>query len=138
MTREEILTFVQANPTCFMATVEEGQPRVRGMRPYRIEDGAFYFITGRGKDVFAQIAATPRLELCFWSEDQGRMVRISGEVEILDDIEHKHDALEAFPFLRPAFEAMGPEAFAVVRLAGGLATWWTMAENMAPKQFIQI
>jgi len=51
MNREEILDFVRGNTTSFMATTENGEPRVRAMDTPHIDENGLTFCTGTGKDV---------------------------------------------------------------------------------------
>jgi hypothetical protein len=57
MTREEILSFLNHNPVCHVATMEEGRPRVRGMFMYRADDRGLLFHTGTFKALAKQVQA---------------------------------------------------------------------------------
>jgi len=50
MTKTEILEFINANPTCYLATSENNKPRVRGMRMYRADGKGIIFQTSNVKD----------------------------------------------------------------------------------------
>lgn len=45
MQRNEILQFMNANPTCYLATMENDQSRVRGMSMYRADEQGILFHT---------------------------------------------------------------------------------------------
>jgi uncharacterized pyridoxamine 5'-phosphate oxidase family protein len=127
MTREEILEFVRNSSTSFMATVTpDGEPRVRAMEtPLANEDG-LTFLTGAMKDVCKQLLEDPSVELCYWSRDQGKQVRLRGKMEHLEDEELKKKIVnERFTFLKPVAEQYGWGAFAVFRLASGTASVWS-------------
>lgn len=85
MSYQDVLAFVQENPACFIATIDGDQPRVRGFLTVLFNDGKIYFTTGTMKNVYRQLSANPNVELCYCSQDFGKMLRISGKIEIIDD-----------------------------------------------------
>lgn len=133
MTRDEILSFLNANPACHLATVEGGQPRVRGMLMYRAEPSGLLFHTGRTKALAAQIRADPRIEICFNSPD--RQVRVSGVAEVVDDLELKKEIAEARPFMKPWVAQHGYDLIVVFRVKQCRAAVWTMAANFEPTTY---
>jgi uncharacterized pyridoxamine 5'-phosphate oxidase family protein len=64
MTKTEILEFINANPTCYLATAENNKPRVRGMRMYRADGKGIIFQTSNVKDLCKQLNENPNVELC--------------------------------------------------------------------------
>ena len=66
MERQEVLEFVKRFPVSHMATVEDGQPRVRAMQTAVIDDAGLTFCTGSHKDVCRQLSANPSVELAYW------------------------------------------------------------------------
>jgi uncharacterized pyridoxamine 5'-phosphate oxidase family protein len=67
-----------------LATVEGDQPRVRPISPLRVEGFTVYFANLRSYGKTAQLAANPRVELC-WLDDRHDQVRIEARVEIVTD-----------------------------------------------------
>lgn len=125
MTRQEILDFIRAHPTSFMATVEDGQPRVRAMETPVIADEGLTFCTGTHKPVCQQLLQDPAVELAYWSEDEGIMIRLRGVMEAIDSEEVKKAIVETkFTFLKPVVEQFGYEALSVFRLTGGTYKLW--------------
>ena len=62
---EELLEFLKKNPVFFLATDDNGQPRVRPFGFHMIFDGKFYMVTANVKKVYNQIKNNPKLEfLC--------------------------------------------------------------------------
>ncbi|MBC2581671.1 pyridoxamine 5'-phosphate oxidase family protein [Clostridium sp. DJ247] len=142
MIREEIFELMRKNPVFFLATVEEDQPRVRGMLLYKADDNGIVFHTGIMKDVYGQVVKNPKVELCF--NGNGTQVRVSGELEIVDDNNLK-DEISEHPtrkFLKPWKESGELkdfyETFVVFRLKNGIATTWTIEKNFEPKELIQL
>ena len=138
MTKEEVLKFVTKNPVFGMATVDKGKPRIRNMMLYKAGEDGIIFTTGRDKDVNKQLQANPAVEMCFYSSDENRQVRIEGAVEMIDDLELKKQIVEDFPFLKPWVEAAGYEIMVVYSLKNGKAVTWTMEKNQEPKKYIQL
>ena len=138
MTKEEVLEFATKNPVFSLATTDGDKPRVRMMMLCWANEDGIIFSTGRDKDVNRQLQASPTIEMCFYSAEQGRQVRIEGSVELLDDLELKKQIVEKFTFLKPWVESQGYEVMMTYSLKNGRATTWTMETNLEPKQYIQL
>lgn len=142
MEREEIFQFMRSNPAFFLATVEGDQPRVRGMLLYSADESGILFHTGIMKDVYRQIVNNPKVELCF--NGNGTQVRVSGELEIVNDNRLKDEISEhpSRAFLKPWKESGKLSdfynSFVVFRLKDGVANTWTIEKNFAPKEEIQL
>ncbi|MEJ2705350.1 MAG: pyridoxamine 5'-phosphate oxidase family protein [Sedimentisphaerales bacterium] len=138
MTKKEVLEFVTKNPVCSLATIDGDQPRVRMIMLFRADENGIMFVTGRQKDLYAQLQSNPAVELCFFNPDEGRQVRIEGAVEMLDDLELKKQVVEKFTFLKPVVESRGYDVLICYRLKAKQATTWTMETNLEPKRYIPL
>jgi len=140
MTRDEYYAFMNANPSFFLATVDGNQPRVRGMFLYRADEDGILFHTGKMKDVYAQLMAEPKAELCFISKKELRQVRVSGKLELVEDQGLKEEIVShpTRAFLKPWVEEQGYDFLAVFRLRNGKATTWTLETNFAPKEYVDL
>ena len=67
-----------------LATVDGSQPRLRPVSPVRTEGFTVYIANLRGYGKTAEIAANPRVELCY-CDDNHDQVRITGTAEVLED-----------------------------------------------------
>jgi general stress protein 26 len=67
-----------------LATVDRNQPRVRPVSPLRTEGFTVYVGNLRGYRKTAEIAANPKVELCYLDEEHNQ-VRISGIATVVDD-----------------------------------------------------
>ena len=130
MNREEIYAFLNEHPACHLATMEGRQPRVRGMLMYRADETGLLFHTGTSKALSKQVLQNKPVEACFNSSDT--QVRVSGVVEILDDLNLKKEIVEARPFMKPWVEQRGYDLLLVFRVKQCQATVWTMATNFEP------
>ena len=135
MDRNSVLEFVRSHPVSHMATVEAGKPRVRAMQTAVVDERGLTFCTGSHKDVCRQLLAKPAVELSYWSREDGRLVRVRGEMEHLEDQELKaHIVEKVFPFLKPVVEAHGHEAIALFRLSHGETRVWSSATGHQPPE----
>lgn len=137
MTKEEILEFVKANPGCYLATVEDNQPHVRGMMMYRADGKGIVFHTAKSKDLSKQIMKNPLVEICFNSPKKDVQVRVNGKAVIKDDIEFKKEIVNARPFLKPMI-ADGYDNLIVFQVVDCVAQIWTFETNLVPKTYIKI
>ncbi|MCK4368551.1 MAG: pyridoxamine 5'-phosphate oxidase family protein [Dehalococcoidales bacterium] len=137
MNKAEILAFLNANPTCYLATVEGDKPHVRAMGMVKADENGIIIETGTFKDVYKQLSANPNVELCFFNAKQGTQVRVSGAVEQVDDLKLKDEIIAQRPFLKQRVEEGGYEAMGVFRLKG-VAYVWTFQTASEPKTYIQL
>ena len=137
MNKAEILKFLNANPTCYLATVEGNRPHVRAMGMFRADENGIIIETGTFKDVYKQMVANPNVELCFFNAKDGIQIRVSGAVEPLDDIELKKEIVAQRPFLKERIAKGGYEAMGVFRLKGQAYVW--SFQNVAePKKYVPL
>ncbi|MDR0708084.1 MAG: pyridoxamine 5'-phosphate oxidase family protein [Treponema sp.] len=95
-----ILDFVKSNQLFFIATVEGDQPRVRPFGALMEIDGRLAFCTNDQKDVFRQMQATNKVEICSMGnmEKDMRVIRIFGEVSFDKSAETRNKFFAEFPF----------------------------------------
>jgi pyridoxamine 5'-phosphate oxidase len=137
MNKAEIIAFINANPNCHVATVEGNKPHVRGIRIWKADENGIIIQTSTLKDLYKQLSDNPNVELCFNNYRDGIQVRVSGAVELVDDLELKKEVIAQRPFLKQQIEKGGREAIVVYRLKG-TAHVWTMETNLDPKTYIQL
>ncbi len=138
MNKAEILAFLNANPSCHLATVEGNKPHVRGMGIFRADEDGIILQTENIKDLYKQLSENPNVELCFNNYKDNIQIRVSGTAELVEDMELKKEIIAKRQFLKPLVEKDGYEVVAVYRVKKGIATVWTFATNLAPKTYIQL
>lgn len=74
---EEALEYLKACGTFYLATNEGGQPRVRPFGAVCGFEGKLYFVTNNQKDVYRQLKADGRVEIC--GMGKGTWMRVAGE-----------------------------------------------------------
>ncbi|MCU0847731.1 MAG: LytTR family transcriptional regulator DNA-binding domain-containing protein [Spirochaetes bacterium] len=120
----EITEFANQNPVCFMATIDKVSPRVRGLLLWFADETGFYFWTDVSKDLFRQLKANPRVEICFYMKGKTfagtRTLRISGKAEFIDDGDLLSRLYEQRGYLKKMARSV-----VVFRISSGKAVLWT-------------
>lgn len=83
----------------YLATVDGDQPRVRPISPVMTDGFTVYVANLRGYRKTVEIAANPRVELCYL-DDHHDQLRITGIAEIVTDRDLTQKIWEANPLLR--------------------------------------
>jgi len=140
MNKDEILNFLNTNPVFHLATIEGDKPRVRGMLLYRADESGLLFHTGKMRDLHRQLTENPNVEMSFnnGSDEDLIQIRVSGTVELVEDIELKKEIVQKREFLRPFVEQAGYGPLAVYRIRNGVASVWKMKTNFEPKEIVQL
>ena len=98
---EEVEMFLKNSGVYYLATMDNDQPRVRPFGTAEIFEGHLYIQTGKKKDVFKQIEKNNKVELCAFNN--GKWLRVSGELVIDDRFEAKKNMLDKNPNLRSMY-----------------------------------
>lgn len=142
MNKQEIFALINANKSCSLATVEGNKPHVRGMAIFRADENGIVFHTGNFKDIYKQLMANPNVELCFnnGNPDFSKyvQVRVSGTAVPDNDPKLREEIIAERPFLKPVMAKMGEGSVAVFRVKNMVATAWTMAANLTPKEYTEL
>ena len=144
MQKEQIFALLNKNPAFFLATVENNEPRVRGMLLYKADESGIIFHSGPHKDVYAQIIKNPNVQLCFYDREQNIQIRVRGKLEMTDDLKLKEE-ISKHPtrMFMQSWKACKTQEefykmFSVFNLKNGLANVWTFELNFAPKKDIPL
>lgn len=124
---EEIAGFANQNPICFLATVDRDSPKVRGMLLWFADDTGFYFYTDTSKEIYRQLKANPRTEICFYRKGKTffdtKMLRISGKVEFIRDQTMMDRLQDQRGYLKKISRSL-----VVFRISSGKALLWSGAD----------
>ena len=139
MNIKDCIKFSNENPVCHLATSENDQPHVRTLGFWFADETGFYFQTASMKEFYQQLKKNPRTEVCFYKHEGmiGTMLRISGAVEFLDDIKLKEKVIQDRPFLKSFGVTIDSTGLIIFRIAHGQAHFWTMENNLKPKEIIE-
>ena len=99
-----------------LATIDGDQPRVRPVSPVRTNGFVVYVANLRGYHKTAEIAANPRVELCYL-DDHHDQVRITGVAEILTDRALLQEIWDANALLRQYLGSIDNPELIVYRIA---------------------
>src|SRR5213078_916780 len=90
---------VAADRFPYLATIDGDQPRLRPVSPVRTDGFTVYVANLRRYSKTAEIAANPKVELCYLDERHDQ-VRITGRAEVLADRALLEEIWDANPLLR--------------------------------------
>ena len=123
--------FANENKTCYLATADGDQPRVRAMGMWYADETGFFLQAQSVKALYKQIENNPKVELYFQAKDFSKVMRVSGEAKIITDNAIRAKCIEERPFVKN-FGIEKPEdpLLAVFQVYKGEAYFWTMADSM--------
>jgi pyridoxamine 5'-phosphate oxidase len=138
VTKDEILKFLRENRLCFMATIEGNRPHVRAFDTYRADEDGLIYYTNKQKDVYKQITKNPEVEVCYHDANKSTIIRVSGRMETVEDLELKKEIMETLPFLKEVYSKENYANMAVCRLRNGKAYVFSMKDMAAPKTLVDL
>lgn len=100
---QRVEKFLKDAQTYYLATVEADQARVRPFGTAHIFEEKLYIQTGKVKEVYKQLKANPKAEICAFMN--GKWVRVSGELVEDDRREARQSMLDAYPSLQSMYSA---------------------------------
>jgi general stress protein 26 len=106
---------LQADRFPYLATLDGDQPRVRPVSPVRTDGFTVYVANLRQYHKTQEIAANPRVELCYLDEKHDQ-VRITGTAEIVTDRPVLQEIWDANPLLRGYLGSLDNPALIVYRI----------------------
>ncbi len=107
---------IKADPFPCLASMDGDQPRLRPVSPVRTDGFIVYVANLRQYHKTAEIAANPRVELCYM-DDAHNQVRLTGVAEVLEDSELLQEIWEANPLLRHYLGSIDNPALIVYRIS---------------------
>jgi uncharacterized pyridoxamine 5'-phosphate oxidase family protein len=133
---QECIQFANGNPICYLATVENDQPRVRTMTFWFADETGFYFQTSSTKEIPVQLAKNPKVEVCFYSPGEltGTMLRIAGIAEFVDDPTFLEKAFQDNSTQKNRDLYLDPSSLILFRIAHGKAHFWTTDQDSNLKE----
>ncbi|MGD0779801.1 MAG: pyridoxamine 5'-phosphate oxidase family protein [Dehalococcoidales bacterium] len=128
---KDCIKFANGNNTCYLATVEGDQPRVRCMGMWYADETGFYFQAQTVKALYKQIEKNPKVEIYFQAKDLSKIMRVSGKVKIITDNKIRARCIEERPFLKNmGITTPDNPLLAVFQVYTGEAYFWTGADTM--------
>lgn len=99
----------------YLATIDGDQPRLRPVSPVRTDGFTVYVANLRQYHKTAEIAANPKVELCYL-DDQHDQVRITGTAEVVTDRSLLQEIWDANPLMRQFLGSIDNPALIVYRI----------------------
>ncbi len=134
MNFQDCIKFANQSRTVFIATADGVQPRVRPLALQFADEKGFYFQTENIKNLYRQLKANNKVEMCFHSTEGGKLgtiLRVTGEAEFVNDLELKAKLLAERPFYKTiGIKSPDDPLFVLFRVFKGEAFFWTFANNM--------
>jgi general stress protein 26 len=109
------LAVVQVDRFPYLATMDADQPRVRPVSPVRTDGFTVYVANLRRYSKTAEIAANPKVELCYLDERHDQ-VRITGVAEVVADPSVLQQVWDANPLLRQYLGRIDNPEFILYRI----------------------
>ena len=102
---QEVQAFLKECKAFFIATVDGDQPRVRPFGVSEIINGRLYIMTGKVKDVFKQMAANGKFEICALKPSGTEWLRLSGTLVNDESLAVKEEFLNRNRGLKSMYKA---------------------------------
>lgn len=118
---KEIIEFLEENRDGFLATVDDGQARVRIFQFQFEEDGKLFFITSNIKPVWEQINKNPKVEFCVIGKNMFPYLRITGKIGFSDNAGHKEKGFKISPLVRTVFQNVDNPIMEAIYIENGSA-----------------
>ncbi len=99
----------------YLASIDGDQPRVRPVSPVRTDGFTVYVANLRGYHKTVEIAANPKVELCYL-DDRHDQVRITGVAEVVTDRALLQQIWDANPLLRQYLGSLDNPELIVYRI----------------------
>ena len=115
----DVKEFLEQNPVEYLATIGlDGEAKVRPIMYYFEENGKYYFCTSTQKPMYKELEANPKFELNA-ANPEFKWLRISGEVEWIDDIELKQKVIDSNELVESLYGSGDNPIFAVFTIKEG-------------------
>ena len=127
----EVVDFLNKAKVFYLATLDNGKPRVRPFGFVMDYEENVYFCTANTKDVYTQMVANPNVEISAMLPE-GQWIRITGKAVFENNLEAKKKSFEIMPALAGSYKSPENPAYEVFYLTEGEATLYSFTE--APKK----
>jgi uncharacterized pyridoxamine 5'-phosphate oxidase family protein len=131
---EEAIKFLKENRVGFLASVDNGKPRVRPWAFMLEEKGKLYFCTNTTKDAYKQLKNVPYIEFSCTNKEVNTWLRLSGKITFSDDRKIKEKIIESNGPLKNMYKSADNPIFTIFYLEHGNASIWSFSAQ-TPKKF---
>lgn len=124
---KEVQAYLKECGAFFIATADGDQPHVRAFGVSEIINDRLYIMTGKVKDVYKQMAANGKFEICALKPSGSEWMRVTGTLVNDDDLSVKEEFLNRNPGLRSMYKA-DDDNMAVLYITNGTARFCSFSE----------
>ena len=139
---QDCIKFANENPVCYLATMDGDQPRVRGLLMCFADENGFYFTVLSPKEVFKQLKANPKVEICYYNNPaeliDAKQMRVTGEIEWVDDKALHERICKERAFVGDIIGQPVEPLMELFRVHSGEAHFWTLMDNLKEPQLERI
>ena len=125
---QKTLKFLRDNKTFYLATSENGRPRVRPFGLVVEHGEKLWFCTANTKAVYRQLQANPLVEISATSPSMD-WIRLSGKAVFENNGEVKRKAFDVLPMLASIYQGPDDPMFEVFYLADAEAVFQTFGQE---------
>ena len=124
---KEVQAYLKECGAFFIATTDGDQPHVRAFGVSEIINGRLYIMTGKVKDVYKQMAANGKFEICAMKKSGSEWMRVTGTLVNDDDLAVKEEFLNRNEGLKSMYKA-DDDNMAVLYITNGTARFCSFSE----------
>jgi pyridoxamine 5'-phosphate oxidase len=128
---KDCIQFANENKTCYLATAEGDQPRVRCLGMWYADENGFWFQGQTVKAFYKQLQQNPKVEIYFQNKDLSKVMRVYGKTKIITDNAIRTKCIAERPFVKNmGITTPDNPLLAVFQVYTGEAYFWTFADSM--------
>ncbi|MBQ9745310.1 MAG: pyridoxamine 5'-phosphate oxidase family protein [Clostridia bacterium] len=124
---KRVYEFLKQSGCYYLATVDEGKPRVRPFGTVNLFENRIYIQTGKVKEVAKQLKENSRVELSAMNKD-GKWIRVSADAVLDENLKAQESMLNEYPSLKSIY-AVGDGNTEVYYLKNGKAQICSFTEE---------
>ena len=117
---KEVQAYLKECGAFFIPTTDGDQPHVRAFGVSEIINNRLYIMTGKVKDVYKQMAANGKFEICALKQSGSEWMRVTGTLVNDDDLAVKEEFLNRNESLKSMYKA-DDDNMAVLYITNGTA-----------------
>ena len=118
---KRVLQFLSDNMPFYLATVTaDGRPRMRPLGFVALQDDKLYFGVGKHKDVYQEMLANPKVEICV-TNPRSEWIRIAGNAVMDDNPDVQAKAFAALPMLHDLYNEKTGRVIGFFHIGGMIA-----------------
>ena len=123
---QEVQAYLKECGAFFIATADGDQPRVRPFGVSEIINDRLYIMTGKVKDVYKQMAANGKFEICALKPSGTEWMRLSGTLVTDETLAVKEEFLNRNESLKSMYKA-DDDNMAVLYIEGATARFFSFS-----------